>query len=219
MAKILVVEDEAAIADLIRMNLRFAGHESTHAARGDAVMDAFLADRPDLVLLDVMLPGLDGFGVMEKLRPTGVPVIFLTAKDSLRDKVRGLQLGADDYVVKPFEALELLTRIEAVLRRTGPRAAEPVRLCGLEIRLEERTVRKNGEPVDLTVKEFQLLEVLLRNRNIALTRDRLIELVWGYDYLGETRTVDVHIQRLRSKLSLESAIKTVHKVGYRLEVT
>lgn len=214
---VLIVEDERAIADLIAMHLSIAGYESAQVTSGCAVREALLRRRPDLILLDVLLPGMDGFAVMEDIRPMEIPVIFLTAKDALMDKVRGLKLGADDYIVKPFEALELLTRMEAVLRRTQPQGTA-VHLADLEIHLQEHLVLRDGQPVELTAKEFLLLHTLLRNRNIALTRDRLIEIVWGYDYLGDTRTVDVHIQRLRSKLGLEGMIRTVHKVGYRLEV-
>lgn len=218
MATVLIVEDEAALADLIAMNLAIAGYGVAKESNGLNVMRAVSSVKPDLILLDVLLPGMDGFAVMEKIRPLDIPVIFLTAKDSLTDKVTGLKLGADDYIVKPFETLELLTRIETVLRRVMPKETSRFQLDNLEIRPDEHIVLLDGQPVDLTAKEFLLLMVLLRNRNIALTRDRLIELVWGYDYLGETRTIDVHIQRLRSKLSLESRIQTVHKIGYRLEV-
>lgn len=217
MTKILIVEDETAIADLIAMHLAMAGYESALVSNGADVWDAMHRERPDLVLLDVLLPGQDGFSIMERIRSLNIPVIFLTAKDSLMDKVKGLKLGADDYIVKPFQALELLSRVEAVLRRTRPQM-DTVRLGDIEIHLDEHIVLRQGAPVDLTAKEFLLLKTLWANRNIALTRDRLIELVWGYEYLGDTRTVDVHVQRLRSKLGLADQIRTVHKIGYRLEV-
>lgn len=216
MPKILIVEDEIAIADLIAMHLAMAGYDSVQIDNGNDVRDAIYREQPDLVLLDVMLPGQDGFSVMERIGQLGTPVIFLTARDDLLDKVKGLKLGADDYIVKPFQALELLGRIEAVLRRTRPQ--EDVGIAGdVEIHLSEHVVYKGGNPIELTAKEFLLLEVLWRNRNVALTRDRLIELVWGYDYLGDTRTVDVHVQRLRGKLGLHEQIRTIHRVGYRLE--
>lgn len=219
MARIMIVEDERAIADLIRMNLELTGHESTHVANGAEVLERVVKDRPDLIVLDVMLPGVDGFALMEMIEPLKIPVIFLTAKRDLKDRVKGLRLGADDYIVKPFETIELLTRIDTVLRRARPKEGQVVRLEDLEIRLEEHIVLKKGKPVDLTAKEFQLLAILLRNRNIALTRERLMELVWGFEFLGGTRTVDVHIQRLRKKLGLEERIKTIHRVGYRQEVS
>ena len=216
MFKILIVEDEAAIADLIAMHLSMAGYASVQVDNGNDVREALIREQPDLVLLDVMLPGQDGFAVMEQIGTLEVPVIFLTAKDDLMDKVKGLKLGADDYIVKPFQALELLSRIEAVLRRTKPQM-NVARIGHVEIHLDEHVVYCDGVPVELTAKEFLLLEVFWKNRNIALTRDRLLELVWGYDYLGETRTVDVHVQRLRSKLGLAGQLRTIHKIGYRLE--
>lgn len=217
MPKVLIVEDEPAIADLIAMHLSMAGYESAHVDNGLKARDAIYTEQPDLVLLDVMLPGQDGFSVMEQIRKLEIPVIFLTAKDGLLDKVKGLNLGADDYIVKPFQVLELISRIEAVLRRTRPQV-DVARVANVEIYLQEHTAYRNGVPIELTAKEFLLLETLWKNRNIALTRDRLVELVWGYDYLGDTRTVDVHIQRLRSKLGLSEQLRTIHRVGYRLEV-
>ncbi len=216
MAKILVVEDEAAIADLILMNLRLVGHAGVSAVDGNVVMDRIQEYHPDLIILDVMLPGKDGFALMEEIRPLQIPVIFLTAKEALSDKITGLQLGADDYMVKPFAAIELLTRIDTILRRYS-NIRNIFILDALKIDLDARTVLKNDAPVELTSKEFLLLEVLIRNQNIALSREKLLALVWEYDYLGESRTVDVHIQRLRKKLGLEDRIKTVFKMGYRLE--
>ncbi len=217
MAKIMIVEDEPAIADLIGIYLSMAGYESVHVDNGYDVRDKIHQEQPDLILLDVMLPGQDGFAVMERIRSLNTPVIFLTAKDDLMDKVKGLRLGADDYMVKPFQALELLSRVEAVLRRIKPQM-DVALIDDVEIHLNEHKACRAGQPVELTAKEFLLLETLWKNRNIALTRDRLIELVWGFDYLGDTRTVDVHVQRLRSKLGLSERIRTVHKIGYRLEV-
>lgn len=218
MARIMIVEDEPAIADLLNMHLKLAGHERIMAYDGASALDALTRVTPDLILLDAMLPGVDGFSVMERIAHRAIPVIFLTAKSSLPDKVRALSLGADDYIVKPFEAPELLLRIGAVLRRTQPAETRVVRIGNAEVRLDEHVVLVSGQAIELTAKEFSLLEVLIRNRNIALSRDRLLELVWGYDYCGETRTVDVHVQRLRAKLNFEDRIKTVYKVGYRLEV-
>lgn len=217
MANIMVVEDETAIADLILMNLRLVGHNGFQVSDGDEVMAYIEDQRPDLIILDVMLPGKDGFELMKEIEPLEIPVIFLTAKEALADKIRGLKLGADDYMVKPFATIELLTRIETVLKRYKA-SGHVFELDNLEVRFEEHLVLLNNEQIELTTKEFMLLEILIRNKNIALSRDKLLELVWGYDYMGETRTIDVHVQKLRKKLHLEDRIKTVFKVGYRLEV-
>ena len=217
MPKVLIVEDEQAIAELIQMNLRFADYDSVWISHGDEVIPSIQQENPDIILLDVMLPGIDGFSLMKKIEPLHIPVIFLTAKDSLTDKVTGLKLGADDYIVKPFETLELISRIEAVLRRSRPPISNYIEMGDLLIKLDEHAVLKNGQLVELTAKEFALLEVLIKNKNIALSRDRLLELVWGYDYIGESRTVDVHVVGLRKKLGLTEKIKTVSKLGYKLE--
>ena len=164
-----------------------------------------------------MLPGQDGFSLMKEIEPIRIPVIFLTAKDHLEDKILGLKLGADDYIVKPFAVIELITRIETVLRRYKANTDKFI-LDNLEVRLEERVVTLNGREIELTIQEFDLLKTLINNKNLALSRDKLLELAWGYDYTGETRTVDVHIQRLRKKLNMDDSIKTVYKLGYRLEV-
>lgn len=217
MANILVVEDEAAIADLISMNLRLVGHSAFQVNNGDEVMNHITEHKPDLIILDVMLPGKNGFELMKEIEPLHIPVIFLTAKQELTDKITGLKLGADDYMVKPFEILELLTRIETVLKRYRT-SGRVFKLGNLEVRLDEHIAFLNGEQVELTTKEFMLLELLIRNKNIALSREKILESVWGFDYMGDTRTVDVHIQRLRKKLELNDRIKTVFKMGYRLEV-
>ena len=217
MARIMVVEDEAAIADLILMNLKLVGHMGISVSNGNDVMKNIELHKPDLVILDIMLPGKDGFSLMKEIEPLKIPVIFLTAKEDLTDKITGLKLGADDYMVKPFATIELLTRIETVLKRYKTNGSTFI-LDNLEINLDAHTVLMDNEPIELTTKEFMLLEILIRNKNIALSREKLLELVWGYDYMGETRTVDVHIQRLRKKLGLDDKIKTVFKMGYRLEV-
>jgi len=216
MAKVLVVEDEAAIAELIELQLKLTGHTADILYDGDDVMAKINDEPPDIIILDVMLPGRDGFSLMEDIRPLGIPVIFLTAKERIEDRVTGLKLGADDYMVKPFAAIELITRIETILRRCKT-SSDIFRLENVEVHLDERIVLNNGQKVDLTSKEFDLLSVLIKNRNLALSRDKLLELVWGFDYMGETRTVDVHIQRLRKKLGMENNIVTVFKHGYRLE--
>lgn len=214
--RILVLEDEEAISGMIAMNLKVAGMEPVVFADGLSVRDSLIGDHAyDLALLDVMVPGLDGFGVFELLKPYKIPVIFLTAKDDLDSKLAGLTGGAEDYIVKPFQVLELLVRIEKVLARTAPR--EVLRVLDLEIDMGGHRVRKAGVEVPLKPMEFDLLVVLVKNKNIAISREDLIGLVWGSGYLGETRTVDVHIGQLRKKLGLQKAIKTVPKLGYRLE--
>ena len=217
MANILIVEDEKSINDLILMNLKLVGHTGKQAFDGKEAISALEDFQPDLVILDVMLPFDDGFSLMEKKVFENIPVIFLTAKDSTSDKVRGLKLGADDYIVKPFEAVELLARVEAVLRRIKP-AERVITIDDTVIYLDQRTVTVDDSAAELTNREFELLEVLISNRNIALSREKLLDLAWGYDYFGDTRTVDVHITKLRKKLNLENRIKTVYKLGYRLEI-
>ena len=215
MATILIVEDEIPIHELIRRNLQAVGHTCLSAFDGKEAIQVLEQKEVDLILLDIMLPELDGYEVFQQAR--GTPTIFLTARSSLSDKVKGLTLGADDYLVKPFEMLELLARVDAVLRRTK-KEGKSFELDALKIDFESRQAFLNDKPVDCTPKEFDLLEVLVINRNIALSREKLLELAWGYDYVGDTRTVDVHVQKLRKKLDMESRIKTVYKMGYRLEV-
>jgi len=217
MASILIVEDEKTINDLIMMNLKLVGHTCIQAFDGNEAVAAIDKAHPDLVILDVMLPYKDGFSLMAQKTFENIPVIFLTAKDSTEDKVRGLKLGADDYIAKPFEAVELLARVEAVLRRVKP-AERVFTIDNTSVHLDRRVATVDGLPVDLTNREFELLEALINNRNLALSRDKLLDLAWGYDYFGDTRTVDVHITKLRKKLNFESRIKTVYKVGYRLEI-
>ncbi|WP_019121628.1 response regulator transcription factor [Brevibacillus massiliensis] len=215
MATILIVEDEIPINELIKRNLQSVGHTCISVFDGRAAIQELEQREVDLVLLDIMLPEMDGYEVFRQIR--GTPAIFLTARDSLSDKVKGLTLGADDYLVKPFEMLELLARVDAVLRRTK-KESKIFELDGVKIDFASRQVFLNERPVECTPKEFDLLEVLVNNRNIALSRDKLLELAWGYDYAGDTRTVDVHIQKLRKKLDMECRIKTVYKMGYRFEV-
>lgn len=214
MSEILIVEDEIPINGLIQKNLSLVGHHCAQAYDGRKAMAFLERERFDLILLDIMLPGADGYQVFDQISDT--PVIFLTAKSELSDKLKGLTKGADDYITKPFQMLELVARVEAVLRRTK-KTDKVFRFGDVTLDFEKRTVLFRGEPVNCTPKEYELLETLVRNRNIALSRERLLTLVWGYDFEGGTRTVDVHIQRLRSKLGLEDAIVTVYKLGYRLE--
>ena len=215
MAKILVVEDEQVINDLIVKHLTLVGHVCLSAYEGVEALSLIREYQPDLIILDVMLPGLDGFDLAKLI--TNVPIIFVTAKNNLSDKLKGLSLGAEDYIVKPFEMQELLARVRVVLRRTK-REANEFNLDGLLIDFGARKVYRGGEEIVLTPKEFSLLETLVQNRNIALTREKILRLVWTYDYEGDTRTVDVHVQKLRQKLGLKDRIKTIYKVGYRLEI-
>ncbi|WP_027626577.1 response regulator transcription factor [Clostridium lundense] len=216
MEKVLIVEDDSTISDLIKLNLNMVNYETKQAYNGIQALEIIEKEEFDLILLDIMLPKLDGFSVIEKIKYKDIPIIFLTAKSSIADKVKGLKMGADDYVVKPFESIELLARVEAVLRRYGKKN-DILRFEDLEICLKEMIVKKQGNIIDLTLKEFELLSLLIQNKGIALSREKILEKVWGYDYLGETRTVDMHIQRLRKKLDLDEKIKTVYKFGYRLE--
>ncbi|NLK52527.1 MAG: response regulator transcription factor [Syntrophomonadaceae bacterium] len=215
MANILIVEDERPINELIKRNMNLVGHKCVSAFDGKEALASVERHSFDLVLLDVMLPELDGFDVLERI--AGIPTILLTAKNSLPDRVKGLNMGADDYLTKPFEILELLARVDAVLRRTR-KENESFEMDNVKIQFDSRQILVDGKIVECTPQEYQLLEVLVRNRNIALSREKLLELAWGYDYEGDTRTVDVHIQKLRKKLGLENRIKTVYKLGYRLEM-
>ncbi len=215
--KVLIVEDEISIAKMIAMNLKVAGYETKMFHDGREAAEALEEEHAyDIALLDVMLPGMDGFNLFEIVRTYEIPVIFLTAKDDINSKIQGLQGGAEDYIVKPFDMLELMVRMEKVLERTK-KLGDVIRILDVEINFLEHSVRKNGKEVLLKPMEFDLLCVLARNKNIAISREELLRRVWGVDYLGETRTVDVHIGQLRKKLSLNDNIKTVSKMGYRLE--
>ena len=217
MLRILIVEDERAISNLMYVNLKAQGYDCTCAFDGKQAADLIEGNSYDLVLLDIMLPEIDGYELLEYIRPLGTPVIFITAKGTLGDRIKGLRLGADDYIVKPFQIGELLARVEALLRRAKKSAIE-YSLFDVEINVNSRTVKKGGKIIDLTVKEFDLLIELIRNKNVALYRDRLYESVWNEPFTGETRTLDSHIQRLRKKLGWDQYIKTVFRIGYRLEV-
>ena len=216
MVRILIVEDEHAISNLIAVNLRKAGYSCDCVYDGIEAADALDHTSYDLVLLDVMLPGADGYELMRYIAPLEIPVIFLTAKSSVTDRVRGLRLGADDYLTKPFEIIELLARVETVLRRYHK--TEQILTEGdLVIDTASRTVKKNGVQVNLTKKEYELLLLFVRNKNIALYRETIYERIWGGEYMGDSRTVDLHVQRMRRKVGWEDRIVTVYKVGYRLE--
>ncbi|MDQ0063353.1 response regulator transcription factor [Paenibacillus harenae] len=214
--RILIVEDDTSISNIIKMNLTIVGYETVQAHDGIEALETIRSGKFDLILLDVMIPRMDGFELMEKIRPLEIPVIFLTARESVFDKVSGLKLGADDYMVKPFEAIELLARIETVLRRYG-KEESVISFHDIQVYLDKREVTVRGAVAELTPKEHDLLVALLKNKNIALSREQFIEKVWGGDFYGETRTVDMHIKSLRKKLGLQDHIKTIYKIGYRLE--
>lgn len=215
MAKILIVEDEKAINDLIRFNLELVGHECYQVFDGEAGLCEALKLKYDLIILDVMLPKYSGFEIMEYIE--GTPVIFVTAKSATQDRIKGLRLGADDYITKPFDILELTERVKAVLRRTKA-DSKVFEFDDIRIEFDNRRVFKAGTEVELKPKEFDLLEALINNRNLALSREKLLRLVWDFDYEGDSRTVDVHIQRLRQKLGISDKIQTVYKTGYRFEI-
>ena len=217
MIKILIVEDEKPIADLLDMSLTAAGYHCDWVDNGLDAADAVEETLYDLILLDVMLPGSDGFELMEYFAPLHIPVIFTTARDSLKDRIKGLKLGADDYIVKPFEIAELLARVETVLRRCH-KTDSLLSLDDVTVDTQSRVVTKAGQTVPLTAKEYNLLLLFLQNKNIALFRETIYERVWENDYMGDSRTVDLHVQRLRKKLGWQERIAAVYKVGYRLEV-
>ena len=216
MIHILIVEDEKPISNLIRLSLKKAGYDCTCAYDGAEAADILEERRFDLILLDVMLPEIDGFSLMEYIRPMEIPVIFLTAKNAVNDRVKGLELGAEDYLVKPFEIIELLARVNVVLRRYNKTAAE-LRVGGLVIDTQAMLVTKEGETISLTPKEYELLLLFARNPGIALYRETIYERVWKEDFPYGSKTVDLHVQRLRKKLGWEDILHAVPKVGYRLE--
>ncbi|NBH73665.1 DNA-binding response regulator [Clostridiaceae bacterium] len=217
MIKILIVDDEKPICDLIDLNLSAAGYHCTSVQDGAAAIRMIEEGKYDLILLDVMLPGVDGYDIMEYIRPLQVPVIFITARYEVKDRVRGLKLGADDYLVKPFDVVELVARVEAVLRRYH-KSGHVLSARDVVVDVEAHQVLRGGRLVELTNKEFGLLVLFIRNKNVALFRETLYEKVWEGEYSGDSRTVDLHVQRLRKKLGWENCLVTVYKVGYRLEV-
>ena len=218
MIKILVVDDEKPICDLIDLNLSASGYQCRTVQDGLEALNIIESEPFDLILLDIMLPGADGYDIMEYIRPMGIPVIFITAKHEVRDRVKGLKLGADDYLVKPFDVVELVARVEAVLRRYNK--TDQILTAGdVSVDVEAHRVTKAGKPVELTNKEFGLLVLFIRNKNVALFRETLYEKVWEGEYFGDSRTLDLHAQRLRRKLGWEHSLVAVYKVGYRLEVS
>ncbi len=215
--RILIVEDDEAIASAVKLNLQVAGYDCAAFDDGRQAADSLLADHAyDLALLDIMLPGVDGFALFDHMQKYNIPVIYITAKTDSASEIRGLRDGAEDYIVKPFDMLTLMVRIEKVLRRTG-RLNTVYRVRDVELNSETRTVTKAGQPVYLQPLEFGVLLMLLKYKNMTVTREQLMTEVWGYDYVGETRVLDVKIFSLRKKLDLGDAIRTLPKLGYRLE--
>lgn len=217
MIKILVVEDEQPISNLIKLSLKKAGYFCDCVFDGEAAADKIDETAYDLVLLDVMLPKADGFELLEYIRPLGIPVIFITAKSAVEDRVKGLRMGAEDYIVKPFEVLELLARIDVVLRRYK-KTDDTISILGLTVDMRSMSVRRGNTEIPLTRKEYDLLLLFIRNPNTALYRETIYERVWGGEFEFGSKTVDLHVQRLRKKASLQKELKAVNKVGYRLEV-
>jgi DNA-binding response OmpR family regulator len=221
---ILIVDDEQHIIDLARMYLEVEGFKTNSATDGKQALQKILSEKPQLVVLDLMLPGLDGWEVCRRVRAeSDVPIIMLTARSDDIDRIVGLELGADDYLTKPFNPRELVARVKAILRRTERKPAAPsdviLTFDNLSIYPERRIVTVDGKPVSLRVKEFDLLLTLAENKGVVFTREKLLDVVWGYDFAGETRTVDVHIAHLRHKLEgMRPTIETVWGVGYRLDV-
>ena len=213
---IYILEDDTSIRELVNFTLNNSGLESEGFSRPSQFWKKMNEALPDLVLLDIMLPGINGYELMEYARGLELPVIFLTALGSTENKVKGLKMGADDYIAKPFEIVELLARVEVVLRRYH-KAERVLQIFDVTIDTASRTVTQNGKQVPLTIKEFDLLLLFVRNKNIALYRETIYENVWEGEYLEQSRTVDLHVQRLKKKLHWENHIVAVYKVGYRLE--
>ena len=217
MVNIMVVEDEKPISNLIALSLKKAGYHSECAYDGLEAIDMLEKNYPDLILLDIMLPGADGFEILEYVKPLEIPVIFLTAKGDLNDRVNGLRYGAEDYIVKPFEIVELLARIEVVLRRYN-KLNTTITVRDLVIDTIAMSVTKNGKEIPLTNKEYELLLLFAQNPGVALYRETIYERIWGGDYPCDSRTVALHVQRMRKKRGLEDCLKTINKIGYRLEI-
>lgn len=218
MIQILIVEDDENISKMLAATLSIGGYGYAQCGDGLEAVERITAGNYDLILLDVMLPGADGFAVLDTIRARGceTPVIFLTALGAVADKVKGLRGGAEDYIVKPFEAVELLARIEVVLRRAG-KSEMRLRYGDIRVDIERHTVTKAGVPVVLTPKEFDVLVFFMRNIDVAITREQLLSNIWEYNYTGESRTVDIHVQQVRRKLGLQGKLITIPKLGYRLE--
>lgn len=217
MVNIMIVEDEKPISNLIALSLKKVGYHCECAYDGLSAIDMIEKKYPDLILLDIMLPGADGFEILEYVKPLDIPVIFLTAKGELSDKVNGLRLGAEDYIVKPFEMLEVMVRLEKVLERNGT-VQEQIQIGDVIIDTASRTVTKMGMEIYLKPMEYNCLMVFAKNPNKALTRNQILQELWNEEFCGETRTVDAHVGRIRKKLGWQDKIKTIPRIGYRLEV-
>lgn len=218
MVNILIVEDEKPISDLIKLSLKGAGYFCSCAYDGETAANMIEENRYDLILLDIMIPYIDGFELLEYIKPFDIPVIFITAMNSTKDRVKGLKMGAEDYIVKPFEVVELLARVEVVLRRFH-KTSDIIQINDkLTINLKQHVVRYDEQEVALTPKEYDLLVLFAQNPNVALYRETIYERVWGGNLEYTSKTVDLHVQRLRRKAHLEDMIKAVNKVGYRLEM-
>ena len=217
MAKILVVDDEASIVTMLAYNLKKEGYDVVTAEDGEVALEKFESEKPDLLLLDIMMPKMDGYEVCRKIREkSNVPIIMLTARADEVDKVVGLEMGADDYVTKPFSVMELMARVRAQLRRYEQPVSNKISLGTISINTDTREVFVNGEEVKLTFKEYELLVFLVENGNKVVSRDELLNKIWGYEYTGETRTIDIHIKTLRQKLGTAGDyIKTIRGMGYR----
>ena len=215
--RILLVEDDHSIADAVALNLRTVGYEVVFFDDGGIASDSLKTDHSyDLTLLDIMLPGMDGFELFARMEKYNIPVIYMTARTDSESEVRGLKSGAEDYIVKPFAIVTLLVRIEKVLARTG-RLNQVYRYRDFTLDAENRTLTRAGEPIDLPPLEFDVFTVLIKNKNRTVSRDRILNEIWGEDYFGDIRTVDVRIANLRKKLGLSEEIRTISKAGYRLE--
>ena len=217
MIEILIVEDEKPISELLRLSLTKAGYYCACAMDGIEAASRIEKENFDLILLDVMLPGIDGFELMDYIRELGTPVIFITAKNAVSDRVRGLRMGAEDYIVKPFEILELLARVEGVLRRHG-KLSSVISAAGVELNTLAMTASRDGEDIPLTRKEYDIALLFARNPGIVLYKSTIYERVWGGEYPESTRTVELHVQRMKKKLGWETCLKPVFALGYRLEV-
>ena len=217
MIKVLIVDDEKAICDLIDMNLSAAGYVCKTVQDGLQAIDMIENEEFDLILLDIMLPGADGYDILEYISPLKIPVIFITAKHEVKDKLKGLKMGAEDYLVKPFDVVELLARVEVVCRRYN-KLQNILQVGDVVVDTQARKVTKAGKTVVLTNKEYGLLLLFIRNKNVALFKEMLYEKVWGDEYIADSRTLELHVQRLRKKMAWEKNLVAVYKIGYRLEI-
>lgn len=216
MINILIIEDDVNIAKMIKATLSIVNYNGFCCYNGKDGVEKAMKNEYDLILLDVMLPEMNGFEVMENIRSCGTPVIFLTAVQDVADKVKGLRLGAEDYIVKPFEALELLARIDVVLRRSH-KTQNKLNYYDISVDIEKHVITKAGKPIQFTPKEFDVFVYFLQHQDIAISRERLLSNIWGYEFEGENRTVDIHVQQVRRKIGLQNKLITIPKLGYRLE--